>query len=117
MQLLTDDTFAAGVRGDKPVLVEFGAVWCGPCRMLEPVLEEIAVERAASLVVRKIDMDENARTMRDLGVMAAPTLHLYRDGKLVAQSIGAKPKMHLLAWLDQALEVTPPAPSSAGAPR
>jgi thioredoxin 1 len=107
METLTDDTFQAAVAGDVPVLVEFAAVWCGPCRMIEPVLNEIATERAGALRVAKIDMDDSPRTARDLGVMAAPTLQLYRRGELIAQTVGAKPKMHLTAWLDQALESAP----------
>jgi thioredoxin 1 len=98
--VLTDETFGAVVRGsDKPVLVEFGATWCAPCRMIEPVLEEIASEHAESLAVAKIDIDASPRTSRDAGVMGAPTLHLYRDGALVAQTVGARPKSQLIAWL------------------
>jgi thioredoxin 1 len=64
------------------------------------VLEQIAEEQGGALTVAKIDIDANPRTARDLSVMAAPTLHLYKDGQLVAQAVGAKPKSHLMAWLE-----------------
>jgi len=99
LRTLTDETFADAVSAGT-VLVEFSAVWCGPCRMIEPVLEQIAEERGGALTVAKLDIDANPRTARDLSVMAAPTLHLYQDGQLVAQAVGAKPKAHLLAWLE-----------------
>lgn len=99
LRTLTDETFADAV-GEGTVLVEFSAVWCGPCRMVEPVLEQIAVEQGDALTVAKLDIDANPRTARDLAVMAAPTLHLYKDGALVAQAVGAKPKAHLMAWLE-----------------
>jgi thioredoxin 1 len=99
LRTLTDETFA-DVVGGGTVLVEFSAVWCGPCRMIEPVLEQIAEEQGGALTVAKIDIDANPRTARDLGVMAAPTLHLYKGGELVAQAVGARPKAHLMAWLE-----------------
>ena len=99
LRTLTDETFADAVGGGT-VLVEFSAVWCGPCRMIEPVLEQIAEERGDALTVAKLDIDANPRTARDLSVMAAPTLHLYKNGELVAQMVGAKPKTHLVAWLE-----------------
>ncbi|PRY43611.1 thioredoxin family protein [Umezawaea tangerina] len=99
LKTLTDDTFTEAVsRGT--VLVEFGADWCGPCRMVEPVLEQIAAEMPDALTVAKVDLDASPRTARDLRVMSAPTLQLYKDGVLVAQLVGAKPKIHLLAWLE-----------------
>ena len=99
LRTLTDETFAGAV-GSGTVLVEFSAVWCGPCRMVEPVLEQISEEQGDALTVAKLDIDANPRTARDLSVMAAPTLHLYKDGRLVAQMVGAKPKTHLMAWLE-----------------
>ncbi|WNV91908.1 thioredoxin domain-containing protein [Umezawaea sp. Da 62-37] len=99
MEELTDDTFTGAVSGGT-VLVEFGADWCGPCRMIEPVLEQIAAEMPDALTVAKLDIDANPRTARDLNIMSAPTLQLYKDGVLVAQMVGARPKGHLLAWLE-----------------
>ncbi|MFI9007269.1 thioredoxin family protein [Actinosynnema sp. NPDC053489] len=98
MRTLTDDEFTEAT-GTGTVLVEFGADWCGPCRMLEPVLAEIDRERD-DLTVVKVDMDGSPRTARDQRIMSAPTLQLYKDGQLVAQSVGARPKIHLMAWLE-----------------
>jgi thioredoxin 1 len=105
MRTLTDEDFAEAVRTSAtPLLVEFSAVWCGPCRMIEPALEEIAAERAGSLDVVKIDIDRSPRAARDTAVMSAPTLVLYRDGEAVARTVGARPKAQLLALIDDALE-------------
>ncbi|MER5263285.1 thioredoxin family protein [Actinosynnema sp. NPDC002837] len=98
MRTLTDDEFTGAVAAGN-VLVEFGADWCGPCRMLEPVLDEIDRERG-DLTVVKVDMDASPRTARDQRIMSAPTLQLYQDGRLVAQTVGARPKIHLMAWLE-----------------
>ncbi|NUT48384.1 MAG: thioredoxin [Saccharothrix sp.] len=98
MRTLTDEDFTEAI-GTGTVLVEFGAVWCGPCRMLEPVLDEIDRERD-DLTVVKVDTDASPRTARDRRIMSAPTLQLYKDGELVAQSVGARPKIHLMAWLE-----------------
>jgi len=102
--LVTDDTFDELVlRSEKPVLLEFWADWCSPCKMIAPILEEIAAERAASLVVAKIDTDANPATVRRCRVMANPTLSFYRDGELLGSVVGARPKSKLLAELDAAL--------------
>lgn len=98
MRTLTDDDFTEATRTGT-VLVEFGADWCGPCRMLEPVLDELDRERD-DLTVVKVDTDASPRTARDQRIMSAPTLQLYRDGELVAQTVGARPKIHLMAWLE-----------------
>ncbi|RKT57701.1 thioredoxin family protein [Saccharothrix australiensis] len=98
MHALTDDTFAEGIR-DGAVLVEFTASWCPPCRMIEPVLAELDDE-LADVRFAKIDTDANPRTARDRGVMGMPTLQLYRDGELVAQLVGARPKQQLMSWLE-----------------
>lgn len=102
---VTDDTFAREVlQHDMPVLVEFWAEWCGPCRMLDPVLEEIAVERAGTLTIRKINADENPATARDHHVLSLPTMILFRDGQPVRTIVGARPKTRVLAELDDALD-------------
>ncbi|MFE2750615.1 thioredoxin family protein [Actinosynnema sp. NPDC059335] len=98
MRTLTDDEFTEATRTGT-VLVEFRADWCGPCRMLEPVLDELDRERD-DLTVVKVDTDASPRTARDQRIMSAPTLQLYKDGELVAQTVGARPKIHLMAWLE-----------------
>jgi thioredoxin 1 len=94
---LNDSTFAGHIASaTKPVLVDFWATWCPPCRMIEPVLAQIAAEHADELEIVKVDVDACPLTARSEGVMAMPTLNLYRDGKLVHQIVGARPKHALL---------------------
>jgi len=97
---VTDGTFAADVLGsDKLVLVDFWATWCGPCRMVAPVLEEIAAEYSDTIAIAKLDVDENPGTARDYQVLSIPTLILFKGGEPVKQIVGAKPKQALLADL------------------
>ncbi|MGP4021496.1 thioredoxin [Saccharopolyspora sp. 5N708] len=101
---VTDGTFEHEVlRHGTPVLVDFWAQWCPPCHMIAPVLAEIAVERAGSLAIRKINTDENPLVARNYQVMSLPTLLLFRDGQPVQSLVGARPKARLLAELDAAL--------------
>jgi thioredoxin len=101
---VTDATFAAEVLGsDVPVLVEFWATWCGPCRMVGPVLAQLAGERAGTLSVRKVNADENAETTRAYQVMSLPTMILFRNGEPVTTIVGAFPKARIEERLDQAL--------------
>ncbi|MFQ6396543.1 thioredoxin [Nocardia sp. KC 131] len=101
---ITDESFERDVlEHDKPVLVDFWAAWCPPCRMIAPVLEQIADERAETLTIRAIDTDANPGVMRDYQVMSLPTLILFRDGKPVQAFVGARSKSRLLAELDAAL--------------
>jgi thioredoxin 1 len=101
---VTDETFAELVlRNDKPVLLEFWAPWCSPCKMMAPVLAEIAGERAGSLTVAKLDYDENPRTGAAYGVLGLPTMLLFQNGEPVRSFVGARPKMRLLTELDDAL--------------
>ncbi|MPY82626.1 MAG: thioredoxin [Actinophytocola sp.] len=101
---VTDDSFKSDVLGsDKPVLVDFWATWCGPCKMVAPVLEEIASEHADKLTVAKLDIDQNPGTARDFQVMSVPTLILFQDGKPVKQIVGAKAKAALLNDLSDVL--------------
>lgn len=97
---VTDQTFSDDVLGsDKPVLVDFWATWCGPCKMVAPVLEEIASEYGEKLTVAKLDIDANPSTPRDYQVMSIPTMILFSGGEPVKQIVGAKPKAALLADL------------------
>jgi thioredoxin 1 len=94
---VTDETFADDVlANDKTVLVDFWATWCGPCRMVAPVLEEIAAEHEDKITIAKLDVDANPATARDFQVMSIPTLIVFQDGKAVKQIIGARPKAALL---------------------
>ena len=96
-KVVTDETFEAEVLGGtRPVIVECWAEWCGPCRMVGPVLEAIAAEHAGQLDVVKLNVDENPRTAREFGIMAVPTMNLFSGGKLVKQVIGARSKAALL---------------------
>jgi len=101
---VTDSSFADDVlTSDTPVLVDFWATWCGPCKMVAPVLEEIAAEHKGKLTIAKLDIDENPGTARDYQVMSIPTLILFQGGKPVKQIVGAKPKAALLSDLSDVL--------------
>jgi len=94
---VTDASFADDVlNSDKPVLVDFWATWCGPCRMVAPVLEEIAGEHADKITIAKLDVDANPTVARDYQVLSIPTLILFKGGEPVKQIVGAKPKAALL---------------------
>jgi thioredoxin 1 len=97
---VTDESFSSDVLdSDKTVLVDFWATWCGPCRLVAPVLEQIGAENTEKITIAKLDIDANPATARDYQVMSIPTLIVFQDGKPVKQIVGAKPKAALLADL------------------
>jgi thioredoxin 1 len=101
---LTDETFEKQVlKSDKPVLVDLWAPWCGPCRMLGPVIEELASEYAGKAVVGKLNTDENSETMATYRVSAIPTLLFFKGGKLVDQTVGVQSKAAIKAKLESLL--------------
>ncbi|MSO91203.1 MAG: thioredoxin TrxA [Acetobacteraceae bacterium] len=103
-KLVTDASFDTDVlKASGPVLVDFWAEWCGPCKVIGPALEEIAGELAGKLTVAKVDIDDNPMTPNKFGVRGIPTLILFKDGKQVAQKVGAMPKSALKAWIESSL--------------
>ena len=101
---VTDATFSTDVlNSSKPVLVDFWAEWCGPCRSIAPSLEALAEEYEGKLDIVKVNIDENPMSPTQYGVRGIPTLLIFKDGKVAAQQVGAAPKSVLKAWIEKSL--------------
>ncbi|MEZ5911150.1 MAG: thioredoxin [Paracoccaceae bacterium] len=101
---VTDSTFDSEVRGsDIPVVVDFWAEWCGPCKQIGPALEELSNEYAGRVKIVKVNVDENPDAPSQMGVRGIPALFLFKDGQVVSNKIGAAPKAALANWIDSAI--------------
>ena len=101
---VTDDSFKQDVLdASGPVLVDFWAEWCGPCRMVAPILDEIAKEYEGKLTIAKVNIDDNPMTPNDYAVRGIPTMILFKDGKPVDTKVGAAPRSEMKAWVDRSL--------------
>ena len=101
---VSDATFDAEVRqSDIPVVVDFWAEWCGPCKQIGPALEELSEEYAGRVKIVKVNVDENPQSPMQMGVRGIPALFLFKDGEVVSNKIGAAPKAALKAWIDNSI--------------
>ena len=100
----SDSSFEADVlKSDRPVVVDFWAEWCGPCKMIAPFLEELAADEGDEVVVAKVNIDDNPLTPTKYGVRGIPTLMLFKNGEIAATKVGAMPKTKLYEWVEEAL--------------
>ena len=100
----SDSSFEADVlKASKPVVVDFWAEWCGPCRMIAPALEELATELQDKVTVAKLNIDESPQTPSKYGVRGIPTLMIFRDGQVAATKVGALPKSKIKEWIQESL--------------
>jgi thioredoxin 1 len=103
VQHVTDSNFDTTVQGGKPVLVDFWAPWCGPCRIIGPIVEELAPSYQGKAVIAKMNVDDNPGVAQRFGVTSIPTLMMFKDGKLVDRVVGAMPKGELQKFIDRNL--------------
>jgi thioredoxin 1 len=101
---ITDAAFETEIKGETPVLVDFWAEWCGPCRMVGPVLEQIAAEQTGKIKIVKLNVDENQQTPQQFGVTGIPTMILFKDGQMVERIVGFMPKPALMKKLEPHLQ-------------
>jgi thioredoxin 1 len=100
----SDSSFEADVlKSERPVVVDFWAEWCGPCKMIAPFLEELAADKSEEVVVAKVNIDDNPLTPTKYGVRGIPTLMLFKNGEIAATKVGAMPKTKLYEWVEEAL--------------
>jgi len=102
----TSKNFNELLENDLPVLIDFWAEWCGPCRMVAPILEEISVEYESVFITAKLNSDENSKIALEHAVSSIPTLILFSKGKEIARMTGAKPKPAILAWIDEHIDLS-----------
>ncbi len=101
---VTDATFDEEVRNsDIPVIVDFWAEWCGPCKQIGPALEELAVEYEGKLKIAKVNVDENPNSPAMFGVRGIPTLFMFKNGEVISNKVGAAPKAMLKSWIDESI--------------
>ena len=101
---ISDDSFESDVlKSERPVLVDFWAEWCGPCKQIGPFLEELSDDKGGTLTVAKLNVDDNPMTASKYGVRGIPTMMLFKDGQVASMKVGSMPKTQLYEWVDSVL--------------